>query len=134
MPVAVLMLAGCGGSGSSPAAPTPAPPVAVAPPAPQPTPPAGPPTVTVTAAGISPLVITIDVGQRVTFVNNDNRPHDFAGGPDPSRPECREIDVAGFLVPGQSRDTAAFPVARTCVYHDHSMLGVPAFSGTIIIR
>ena len=81
-----------------------------------------------------PLEITIAVGQRVTFVNNDARPHDVVGGVDPQNPDCPEIVVAGFLTPGQSRETGVFTTARTCEYHDHTMMGVPAFQGRIIIR
>ena len=92
------------------------------------------PVITVTAAGVSPQTLTVAVGSRVTFTNADNRPHDFSGGPDPSRPECPEIDVAGFIVAGQSRQTGVFTVARTCEYHDHAYIGVPAFSGRIVIQ
>jgi plastocyanin len=83
---------------------------------------------------MSPLDITIAVGQKVTFVNNDVRSHDVVGGVDPAHPDCPEILQAGFMVAGQSRDTAVFTAARTCDYHDHTALGVPAFSGRIIIR
>ena len=92
------------------------------------------PTVTITAAGMTPLEITIDVGQRVTFVNSDTRAHDLVGGVDPNNPDCPEIALAGFLTPGQSRDTGVFTSARRCQYHDHTMLSVPAFQGRIIIR
>ena len=81
-----------------------------------------------------PLEITINVGQKVTFVNNDIRAHDIVGGVDPAHPECPEILVAGFLTPGQSRDTGTFTAARTCEYHDHTELSVAAFQGRIIIR
>lgn len=81
-----------------------------------------------------PLEITIDVGQRVTFVNNDTRSHDLVGGVDPSNPDCPEITAAGFLTPGQRRDTGVFTTARRCDYHDHTMLSVAAFQGRIIIR
>lgn len=91
-------------------------------------------TVTVSAAGVSPQVLTVPVGSRVTFTNADTRPHDFSGGPDPSQPECPEIDTAGFVVPGQSRQTGVFTVARECRYHDHAYLGVAAFTGRIVIR
>ena len=83
---------------------------------------------------MSPLELTINVGQRATFVNNDNRAHDLVGGVDPNHPDCPEIAEAGFLTPGQSRDTGVFTTARTCEYHDHTMLSVPAFQGRIIIR
>jgi plastocyanin len=88
----------------------------------------------VTANGVSPVELTIAVGSRVTFVNQDTRPHDFAGGPDPSRRDCLEIDVAGFIVPGQSRQTGVFQTARTCEYHDHAHIGTAAYEGRIIIQ
>jgi plastocyanin len=128
--LACLGIAGCS-SGvdvgpSTPTAPTtPAPPSAPAPPA---------TTITVTAAGVSPQVLTVAVGSRVTFTNADTRPHDFSGGPDPSRPECPEIDAAGFIQAGQSRQTGVFTVARTCEYHDHGAIGVAAFQGRIVIE
>jgi plastocyanin len=81
---------------------------------------------------MSPLDITIAVGQKVTFVNNDIRAHDVVGGIDPSHPDCPEIVV--FLSAGQRSDTAVFNTARTCEYHDHTALGVAAFSGLIIIK
>jgi plastocyanin len=101
-------------------------------PAPAPAP-AGPPTVRVNAAGMNPGEITVSVGDRVTFINEDVQPHDIAGGPDIEHPDCREIDAVGFLVTGQSRQTAPLPVARVCDYHDHSN-HAPIFSGRIVIR
>jgi plastocyanin len=83
---------------------------------------------------MTPLEITIAAGQRVTFVNNDVRSHDVVGGVDPAHPDCPEILQVGFLTPGQRGDTAVFPTARTCEYHDHTALGVAAFQGRIIIR
>ncbi len=115
------------------AAPAPAPPAPAPSPAPAPTP-GGTPTVTITPTGLSPLEITIAVGQRVAFVNNDTRNHDLVGGIDPAHPDCPEIVVGGFLTPGQRSETAVFTTARTCDYHDHTALGVPAFTGRIIIR
>lgn len=127
--VSLVLHAACSG-GTTTAAPTS--PTTTAP-SPTPSAPAQP-TITITATGMTPLEITIAVGQRVTFVNNDSRAHDVVGGVDPANPECPEILQAGFLAPGQSRDTAVFTTARICNYHDHTALGVPAFSGRIIIR
>ena len=133
--VVLMPVAACSGGSYSatPASPT----VPVVTPAPVPTPtpaPSGPPTITITANGMTPLDITIDVGQRVTFVNNDVRAHDVVGGVDPSHPECPQILEAGFLSAGQRRDTGVFASAQTCNYHDHTALGVAAFSGRIIIK
>jgi hypothetical protein len=133
--IAILMTAACssGASITTPTAPTP--PVGTPSPPPSPPPaPAGPPTITITASGMTPLEITIAVGQRAMFINNDVRAHDVIGGLDPAHPECPEIIQAGFLTPGQQRETGIFTTARTCDYHDHTALGVPAFSGRIIIK
>jgi len=89
--------------------------------------------VTIARAGVSPKELTIAVGGRVTFVNNDVIPHDIAGGPDPAHPDCPELDVVGFLTPGQQRATAAFATARTCEYHDHSFHS-DIMNGRILIR
>jgi plastocyanin len=124
-----LVSAACAGA-SSPSPTSPTAPVTTPAPSPSPT----TPTITITANGMTPLEITITVGQKVTFVNNDLRSHDVVGGVDPAHPDCPEILVAGFLTPGQSRDTGIFTVARTCDYHDHTALGVPAFQGRIVVR
>lgn len=92
------------------------------------------PTITISSSGMTPLELTIRVGQRVTFVNNDIGAHDVVGGIDPSHPDCPEIVQMGFLSPGQRGNTGVFTTARTCDYHDHTMLSVPAFQGRIIIK
>jgi len=130
--IVLMAVAACSG-GTTATSPTP--PVSTPSPSPVPAPaPSGAPTITITANGMTPLDITVEVGQHVTFVNNDVRSHDVVGGVDPANPDCPEILQAGFLSAGQRRDTGVFTTARTCNYHDHTALGVPAFSGRIIIR
>lgn len=120
----ILALSTACGSSSGPTTPS----------SPNPPPgPSGPPTVTIRATGVTPREITVAVGERVLFVNSDTVPHDVAGGPEPARPDCLEIDAVGFLTPGQARQTAPLPVARTCDYHDHGFHS-PLFNGRIIIR
>src|SRR5688500_14243982 len=119
-------------SGKNPAAPT-AMPVAGTSPLATSGPPATP-TITISATGMTPPEITINVGQRVAFVNNDSRPREVVGGKEPSTPDCPEIVQAGFLAPGQRAESAVFTRAQTCEYHDHTMLSVPAFQGRIFIR
>ena len=114
------------GTGSNPA-PPPAPG-----PAPAPTP-APARVVTITASGVTPAEVVTGVGTRVTFVNNDTIPHDIMGGPDPSRPDCHEIDSVGFLTPGQSGQTSPFTTSRACEYHDH-FFHSPLFNGRILIQ
>ena len=121
----LAVISGCGGS--SPVTPSP-PQQPEGPGAPP------PPAITVTASGVSPRELIIDVGSRVRFINQDTQQHYFGGGPDPTRPDCPQIDRAGPIASGQSRDTFVFETARTCQYHDHFHLGVPAFEGRIVIR
>jgi plastocyanin len=89
--------------------------------------------VTISAAGVSPVDVSVSVGGRVTFFNNDTIPHDVAGGPDPAHPDCPEVDAVGFLTPGQRRETRSFPAARTCEFHDHGFHST-IFNGRIVIR
>jgi hypothetical protein len=116
----------CGGGSSG--NPSPAPSTGPTPPAP-----VDPPIIRIAATGAEPRQLIVGVGERVMLINNDSQPHDIAGGPDPATPDCREIDAVGFLVPGQSRQTAPLPVARTCDYHDHQN-HAPIFTGRIVIR
>ena len=81
---------------------------------------------------MTPLELTIAVGQKVLFINNDIRPHDVVGGIDPAHPDCPEL--INFLSPGQRLESAPLNTAKTCEYHDHTALGVPGFQGRIIIK
>jgi hypothetical protein len=129
----VLVHAACSSS-SGPTAPSP--PVSQTPPTNPPAtpPPAGPPTISITSAGVSPKEITVAVGARVLFVNNDVRSHELWGGPDHNNRDCPEVDVAGFLVAGQSRESGAFTRPQTCHFHDHTNYGNPAFEGRILVQ
>ena len=95
---------------------------------------AGDATVTITSSGVSPKTVTISVGGRVNFVNNDSRAHDMASDPHPIHTDCPEINTVGFLQVGQSRLTATLNTARTCGYHDHNLPDDGSLQGTIIIR
>jgi plastocyanin len=97
-------------------------------------PPSGPPAVTITSTGFAPQEVTIPVGSRVTFVNMDRTGHEIWGGVDHASRDCDEVEAAGFLVPGQRRETAVFTAPKTCRFHDHANLGNPAFQGRIFIQ
>ena len=89
--------------------------------------------VTISSGGVNPGEVQTGLGTRVMFLNNDTIAHDIMGGPDPSRPDCHEIDSVGFLSPGQSRQTAPFERSRLCEYHDHSFHSI-RFNGRILIQ
>jgi len=90
-------------------------------------------TITITAAGVSPSTVTVAPGSRVTFVNNDSRPHDMASDPHPAHTDCPGVSV-GFLQAGQSGTTQNLNTVRTCGFHDHNQPDVTSLQGTIRIQ
>jgi plastocyanin len=122
---ALVVLAACGGGGS---------------PSTMPTPITGSPgpvgaTVTIGANGaVSPSQVTVALGQSVTFVNSDSRVHDMTSDPHPTHTDCPQTNAVGLISPGQSKNTNAYTVARTCGFHDHGNPDVAALMGRIIIQ
>lgn len=123
--LSALAASACGGGDSSPSAPTPTP---------SPGGGSSGATITITASGVSPNAVTISAGSRVTFVNNDSRPHDMASDPHPSHTDCTAINDVGFLQPGQSRQTGNLNTARVCRYHDHIRDTDTSLRGSITIQ
>lgn len=126
--LAIIAVA-CGGGGSDGGGGTPTTPTNPTPP------PTGTTTITITAAGVSPQSITVPVGSRVTFINNDNRTHEMNSDPHPTHGDCPAIDEGiGFMAPGQTKLTTNLTVARTCGYHDHNQPDVASLRGRIIVQ
>jgi plastocyanin len=90
-------------------------------------------TFTITAAGVSPKTMTVALGTRVSFVNNDSRPHDMNSNPHPEHTDCPEINV-GFISAGATGTTQNLTRARVCGFHDHNQPDVTALQGTITIQ
>ncbi len=91
-------------------------------------------TITITANGVSPTSVTVAPGSRVTFVNNDNRPHEPASDPHPTHGSCPAIDQTGAIGAGQSRTTGNLNTVGTCAYHDHLNDGDARLRGTIRVQ
>ena len=126
-----LTITACGGGGGG-TSPSPAPAPS---PTPSPTPtPGGGTTFTITSAGVSPKSLTVPVGTRVTFINNDNRTHDMESDPHPEHTDCPPINQVGFMTPGQTKLTGNLNTARTCGFHDHDQSDNRNLQGTIIIQ
>jgi hypothetical protein len=124
---AAVLMAGvlaCGGDGGSPSGPSP---ISGSP---------GPSgaTITITGSGVSPRNVQIAVGQSVTVVNNDNRGHEIASDPHPAHTQCPEMNALGSVPAGATRQTNAFPTARTCTFHDHNDPTNSNLMGSIEIR
>ncbi len=114
-----FLVAACGGS-DTPTTPT--------------QPPVSTTTITITTAGVTPKNIEVALGARVRFVNNDTRAHNMTSDPHPDHTDCPEINQAGFLQPGQSRETGNLVQARTCGFHDHDNPTNAALRGSITIK
>ena len=112
---------GGGGGGGNPTGPGDGAPVATT-------------TITITSAGVNPKRITVPPGSRVTFVNNDSRPHEINSDPHPNHGDCPPIDDVGFIAVGQSKQTGNLTVSRTCGFHDHIQPEVAALQGQIIVQ
>jgi plastocyanin len=118
-----IAAAGCGGGDDSPTAPSDGGsggPVTA--------------TVTITASGVSPSSVTVAPGSRVTFVNNDSRPHEPASDPHPTHGSCPPLDQIGFIAAGQSRTSGNLNTAGTCSYHDHLNDGDARLRGTVRVQ
>ena len=98
------------------------------------TPPVATTTITITAAGVNPANIIVPPGTRVTFINNDNVPHEMNSNPHPNHGECPAIDDVGFLAVGQSKQTGNLNDVRTCGFHDHNRPDTASLQGSIRIQ
>jgi plastocyanin len=97
-------------------------------------PPAATTTITITSAGVNPQRITVPVGSRVTFINNDNRQHEMNSDPHPTHGDCPALDQVGFIAPGQTKQTGNLTTARTCGFHDHNQPDVVSLQGQIVVQ
>lgn len=92
-------------------------------------------TITISANGaVSPSSVSITIGQSVTFINNDTRPHEMASDPHPSHTACPSINALQSLAAGQTKLTNSFPAAGSCGFHDHNNPDTAALKGTITVR
>ena len=96
--------------------------------------PGSPPhTFTIANSGVTPRALLIAVGERVVFVNADEVPHDMSSDQHPTHLECTAINQAGYLRPGESRETGNFVRAETCGFHDHLNASTASLTGRIIV-
>jgi plastocyanin len=92
-------------------------------------------TITITSAGANPRAVTVAVGQKVTFINNDTRQHEMASDPHPQHGSCPSMENGlGTIGAGQTKITHAFANAGTCGFHDHLDSGNGNLRGTITVQ
>ena len=90
-------------------------------------------TITITSAGVSPRDITVAVGSRVTFINNDSQPHDMDSNPHPEHTDCPALNI-GFIAAGAQGISQNLNTARTCGFHDHNQPSNGNLQGIIRIQ
>ena len=90
-------------------------------------------TITITSSGASPRDITVPVGSRVTFVNNDSQPHDMNSNPHPEHTDCPPLNI-GFIAAGAQGVSLNLTTARTCGFHDHNQPSNSTLIGVIRIQ
>ena len=88
---------------------------------------------TVSVSGVSPRILEIRIGERVTFTNDDTVNHEMSSDGHPSHLDCPAINQVGFLRPGDTRKSGNFVQAESCTFHDHLNSTSSALQGTIVI-
>ena len=91
-------------------------------------------TITIANGRVTPGEVTINVGQSVTFTNNDGRVRNISSDPHPVHTDCPAINAVGNMNNGQTKLTNALTTARTCSFHDHDDPDNGNMKGRIIIR
>jgi hypothetical protein len=117
-------MAACGSSGGGDPSPTPSPSPSSL----------GPPTTTITAAGVDPQVLhTFNFQETVTFVNGDSRAHDIRSDPHPAHSDCAAMNL-GTLMPGERREIAgpSLPRFTLCYFHDEGDPTNTPFRGVVV--
>ena len=92
-------------------------------------------TITITSNGVNPSQVSVNVGQAVTFINNDSRSHEIASDPHPAHGSCPSIEAGLGVIPaGQTRVTHGFGNTGTCGFHDHQDASNASLQGRIVIQ
>ena len=91
-------------------------------------------TITITSSGASPRDITVAVGSRVTFVNNDSQPHDMNSNPHPEHTRLPGAQHRLHRRRRPERISLNLTTARTCGFHDHNQPSNTSLMGVIRIQ
>lgn len=91
-------------------------------------------TITIANGRVTPVTVTITVGQSVTVINSDGRTHNFTSDPHPDHNACPQINAVGTIGNGATKLTNAFTTARVCGFHDHDDPDNANLRGSITIQ
>jgi plastocyanin len=98
------------------------------------TPSTDPSTIVIQNNQVCPHALTIALGGRVTFINNDSSDHEMDSDPHPAHTDCPALNQIGFISAGQTRTSGNLTDARSCGFHDHRNFENTALRGTIMIQ
>ena len=93
--------------------------------------------ITITPQGVTPRVLVVSPGERITVRNLDTTPHQIFSGPYLERSTCPALNQVGYLAPGESRVSGNFSVTGTCPFLDDVGPGKQLdrdFQGYVIVR
>ena len=90
-------------------------------------------TFTLTAAGVSPKEMRIQVGESVMFVNNDTENRQVNSDPFPAHDGCPPLNEVDLMTPGQSKMSGVFSFEGTCGFHEHLTEGAQEFLGSVLV-
>jgi len=90
-------------------------------------------TIRITNNGLSSNNLTISVGDTVTFINEDQDPHQPASGPHPIHNICPGFD-AGRGLAQNDKYSFTFRDAKTCPFHDHLNPFDSNYKGSIVVK
>jgi plastocyanin len=91
-------------------------------------------SIAITASGLTPASVTIAAGQSVTFTNNDTVAHEIASEPVPTYADCPSVNRVGRVEPGQSMQTGALTLMRSCGFLDLLRTNDSRWQGTIVVQ
>lgn len=92
-----------------------------------------PAEVTISARGVTPQVLHIFDGRKVTFINADTRARAIFSDTHPGHGGCGGILNVGTLAPGERREVTGLP-PDACFYHEEGDPGATAFQGVMVIH
>lgn len=87
-------------------------------------------TIKMLVGGFEPSSLTIPLGTKVHFVNNDSVPHWPASGVHPTHQICPGFDSLRLVQPGEEY-SFTFTQKKTCPMHDHLN---PALRGSVEVQ
>ena len=92
------------------------------------------PDISVTAAGLVPIVLHVDYPVTVTFTNNDTIPHKFESAPELGWDNCPELNTLATLKPGAKVSLPFTEREAVCAYHDVAKPKDVPFQGYVVIH